>query len=66
MTNREKILSQPFKNVILDNTRYTVDDLKNINPICDFFTCLCCQFKNDKKCEKKMEEWLDKEVDDNA
>lgn len=37
MTNREKILSQPFKNVILDNTGYTVDDLKNINPICDFF-----------------------------
>lgn len=62
MTNREKILSQSFKNVILENTRYKVDDLKIINPICEFFKCFFCQFNYDKDCEKKMQEWLDEEA----
>lgn len=62
MTNREKILSQPFKDVILENTRCTVDNLKNVNPICEYFYCFYCRFRYEKDCEEKMEEWLDKEV----
>lgn len=62
MTNREKILTKPFKNVLLENTKYTANDLKSINPICDFFTCLCCRFREEKNCVDKMMKWLDEEA----
>ena len=62
MTNREKIFSTSFIDVIKAYTKYNAEEIENLMIRCEFFNCTMCLFKDDKNCQVKMTKWLNEDV----